>query len=169
MVSPPAGLSRRRLLEAGAAAGAALLLGACGAEQRRPGRAGEATVLRSLLAHEAAVVAALAAAADGLHGAEARRARRMVAQDRRHAATLAAALGAAAMPASPPAGAPTIEVALARKEAALAAYVDALPRIGDGDLRVTVLQLAAAEAEHLAVLRLLLGREAAPGAFGGLA
>jgi len=173
VVITPAGLSRRRLLEAGALAGTALLLGGCGHGRGRPGRDAETAVLRGLLAREAAVVAALGPAAEGLVGARGRRARRLLGQDRLHLAALSAALGtpatAAPSPVAPAVPEAALAVALARKEAALAAYVDALPRLGDGDLRVTVMQIAAAEAEHAAVLRLLLGRAAAPDAFAGLA
>jgi rubrerythrin len=47
------------------------------------------------------------------------------------------------------------------------AYVAALPRIADPDLRVLVMQVAASEAEHLAALRLAAGEEPVPDAFAG--
>jgi hypothetical protein len=47
------------------------------------------------------------------------------------------------------------------------AYVEALPRLADPDLRVLVMRLAASEAEHIAALRLAAGREPVPDAFAG--
>jgi rubrerythrin len=49
------------------------------------------------------------------------------------------------------------------------AYVQALPRLEDPDLRVLVMQLAASEAEHMAALRLSAGVEPVPDAFAGFA
>jgi hypothetical protein len=171
----PAGLSRRRLLEAGALAGAAVLLGACGAEDARPGPRAEARVLAGLLARERDAIAGLGAAVETLDGAAAASARRLLAHDRRHARALAGALAArgATPPPSRPAfstpggGSAPLPHALARKEAALAAYVQALGALGDPGLRVRLMEIAAAEAEHAAVLRMLLGRDPAPDAFGG--
>ena len=48
------------------------------------------------------------------------------------------------------------------------AYVEALPRLEDPDLRVLVMQLAASEAEHLAALQAeRAGEEPVPDAFAG--
>jgi hypothetical protein len=47
------------------------------------------------------------------------------------------------------------------------AYVDALPKLSDPDLRVLVMQLAASEAAHLAALRLATGQEPVPDPFAG--
>ena len=181
--TPPSGGDARRrgcraagCCEAGALAGAALLLGGCGhgrsgapAATRRPrscagcSRARRRSSPRSGSPRRACAAPAGGARADcsGRIACIWPRCRRRSARPRRGAVGVprgAAGAGGAPWP-SP----------LARKEAALAAYVDALPRLGDGDLRVTVMQLAAAEAEHAAVLRLLLGRAAAPDAFAGLA
>ena len=175
MVRPPAGaaprLSRRALLEAGAVAGAAALLGGCGGEEERPDRAADAAVLAGLLARETAVVAALGSALETLRGADARAARALLAQDRRHAerlarrcapgasrgggagrgagATAPSGAGAAAAPARA-AGGTALEPALARTEAALAAHADAVARLGDGALRAAVLRIAGEEAAHAA-------------------
>ncbi len=176
-MSPPAGrparLSRRALLEAGALAGAAALLGACGGEERPPGPADDARVLADLLAHERATIAALAS----LGGA---RADRLLAHDRRHAAALESALrrrgarpaaagaGGEEDAAAATAGDGLVALALARKQAVLAAYAEALPRLGDGGLRAEVVRTAAVEAEHAAVLRTMHGEDAVPDAFAGL-
>jgi rubrerythrin len=48
---------------------------------------------------------------------------------------------------------------------AIAAYIDALPKLGEGDLRATAAAIVANEAEHLSVLLGVLGMEQVPGAF----
>ena len=47
--------------------------------------------------------------------------------------------------------------ALARKQEAVFAYVEALPQLADPAARVAVMQILASEAEHLAALRLAAG------------
>ena len=56
---------------------------------------------------------------------------------------------------------------LARKQAAVFAYTDALPQLAEPELRVLVLQIAASEAEHLSALRLAAGDVPVPDAFAG--
>ena len=58
-----------------------------------------------------------------------------------------------------------LRFAIGLEEVAIAAYVDAVPRLSSPDLRATVSQIATNEAEHLSVLRQALGREPAPQAF----
>jgi hypothetical protein len=53
------------------------------------------------------------------------------------------------------------------KQQAVFAYVAALPRLSDPELRVLVMQLAASEAAQLAALRLDAGEEPVPDAFAG--
>jgi rubrerythrin len=48
---------------------------------------------------------------------------------------------------------------------AVAAYVDAIPKLGDSKLRATAAAIATTEAEHIAVLRSALGHPAVPTAF----
>ena len=48
---------------------------------------------------------------------------------------------------------------------AIAAYIDALPKLSDGDLRATAASIITNEAEHLSVLLAALGRDPAPSAF----
>ena len=48
---------------------------------------------------------------------------------------------------------------------AIAAYIDALPKLGEGDLRATAASIISNEAEHVAVLLGALGMEQVPGAF----
>ena len=48
---------------------------------------------------------------------------------------------------------------------AIAAYIDALPKFSDKDLRATIASIVTNEAEHVSVLLEALGREPVPGAF----
>jgi rubrerythrin len=48
---------------------------------------------------------------------------------------------------------------------AIAAYIDALPKLGQGDLRATAAAIISNEAEHVAVLLGALGMEQVPDAF----
>jgi rubrerythrin len=178
VVSPPrgraAGLSRRALLEAGALAGVGVLLGGCASETETPGRRAEVGVLADLLAHERRAIGTLDEVAASVRGADARRVRRLIAHDERHVAALEEALrargGRAGSPSTDtPIDASPLDRALAAKEAALAAYAAAPARVGDGALRMRVMQIGAAEAEHAGVLRMLLGRDPAPDAFAELA
>jgi hypothetical protein len=148
--------SRRRFLGAVGTLLGAVLLDGCGREKaaRSPERASE--VLEGLLRHErAAGVMALGCTGAG----------EIARQDRMHAARLEKALGRA--PGRASAATAELPAVLARKQAALFAYVNALPRLADPDLRVLVMQIAASEAEHLAALRLVSGGEPAPDAFAG--
>jgi hypothetical protein len=149
-------LSRRRFLGlAGGLVGA--LLAGCGRDEARTPPASDADVLAGLLGREQRARAAVR----GVAGAEA-----IVRQDGRHLARLAALTGVAALdPWSHPTG--DLRAALARKQAAVFGYVEALPRLSDPELRVLVMQLAASEAEHLAALRLAAGEEPVPDPFAG--
>jgi rubrerythrin len=53
-------------------------------------------------------------------------------------------------------------LAISLEEAAIAAYVDTVPKLSSADLRATVAQIATSDAEHLAVLRQALGKEPVP-------
>jgi len=48
---------------------------------------------------------------------------------------------------------------------AIAAYIDALPKLSDGDLRATAASIITNEAEHLSLLLHALGRDPTPSAF----
>ena len=170
----PAGLSRRALLEAGALAGVGMLIGGCASEQETAWHGAEVRVLGDLLAHEKQAIATLHPLAGSLRGTDARRVRRVLAHDERHVGALVDALRGRGARRVAPSTATTVDVApleraLAAKEAALAAYAAAPARLGDGALRVRVMEMGAAEAEHAGVLRMLLGRDPAPDAFAGLA
>ena len=114
-------------------------------------------MLAGLLRRERAAGAAVA----GVAGAAV-----IARQDELHAERLASLAGVGAQ--RPAGGAGDLPAALARKQEGVFAYIAALPRLSDPDLRVLVMQLAAAEAEHLAALRLAAGDEPVPDPFAGL-
>jgi hypothetical protein len=139
------GLTRRGLLASGA-----LLLAGCGRDEAGREPEPDAAVLAELLRAER-----VAAAPAGVLGR----------QDARHAARLEAALRRRG--GRPPAPAPRRGDLLARKQRAVFAYVDALPRLAAPELRMLAMALAASEAEHLAALRLARGAQPVPDAFAG--
>jgi hypothetical protein len=139
-------VSRRGFLGTAGALAAALWAG-CGRDEARREPPTDAAVVRGLLGREAAAAGAAA-------GAIAR-------QDSEHLRELAAAAGIAAP--EPAAGGD----ALALKQLAVFAYVDALPKLADPELRVLVMQVVASEAGHMAALRLEAGEEPVPDAFAG--
>jgi hypothetical protein len=144
--------SRRRFLGAAGALAAAVWVG-CGRDEARERPPSDAEVLSGLLEREQRTLAAVS----GVAGAEA-----IARQDRRHVARLAALAGATALER---AGAPAVAV----KQEGFFAYVEALPKLTDPDLRVLVMRIAASEAGHLAALRLADGGEPVPDAFAGYA
>jgi hypothetical protein len=148
-------VTRRRFLGlAGALAGA--LLTGCGREEAGKPPRPDSDVLAGLLRAERRAGAAVAGVAGA--GLIAR-------QDELHAARLARLAGKSR--AGRPAASADLSTALARKQEAVFAYVDALPRLADPDLRVLVMQIAASESAHLAALRLSGGEEPVPDAFAG--
>jgi rubrerythrin len=58
-----------------------------------------------------------------------------------------------------------LELAEKIENVAVAAYIDAIPKLGDPKLRATAAAIATTEAEHIAVLRKALGHRAVPTAF----
>jgi hypothetical protein len=148
--------TRRRFLGAAGALVGGVLLGGCGADEAGKEPPTDAEVLDALLRRELAAGAAVI----GVAGSEL-----IARQDAMHARRLAA--GAGAGPLDPPAAAQDVATALARKQEAVFAYVEALPRLVNPELRVLVMQIAASEAEHLAALRLATGEEPVPDPFAG--
>ena len=148
-------LSRRRFLGAAGALAGALLTG-CGRDAARERPPSDADVLAGLLRRELRTWEAVR----GVTGAEA-----IARQDEEHVERLSALTGTAVELEAPPRDDP--RAALARKQEGVFAYVEALPRLSDPDLRALVMQLAASDAEHLAALRLAAGEEPVPDAFAG--
>jgi hypothetical protein len=131
-------LSRRGFLGVSASV---LLLGGCGADEAGKAPPTDEEVLRGLLDAELAAGAAVI----GAPAAEL-----LMRQDRRHAERLAALAGVAVRDSG---AAVDLAAALARKQEAVFAYVQALPRLADPEARVAVMEILASEAGHLAVLR----------------
>jgi TAT (twin-arginine translocation) pathway signal sequence len=147
--------SRRQFLgTAGALVGGALL-GGCGAKEAGKEPPTDAEVLGGLLRRELAAGAAVV----GVTGSEL-----IARQDVLHARRLASLAGIDQPEA---AAAVDLTTALARKQDAVFAYVEALPRLADPEARVLVMQVAASEAEHLAALRLAAGVDPVPDPFVG--
>lgn len=136
-------------------ASAVLLLAGCGADEARKEPPSDEAVLRELLAVELAAGAAVIGSpvADLL-----------VHQDARHAQQLATLAGV-----SPTAAGAPVDLAtgLARKQQAVFAYVEALPKLADPETRVAVMQILGSEAEHVAALRQAAGAQPVPDAFAG--
>jgi hypothetical protein len=150
------GLSRRRFLGlAGALAGAWLT--GCGRDEAKRPPVPDRAVLARLLARERATIAAAGAASGAVAAIRA--------HDLAHARRLRAALarlgGARAEPVPP------ARSLAASAQQGVYAYVDALPQLADPGLRALVLELAAGESAHLALLRLDAGDAPVPDAFAG--
>jgi Ferritin-like domain len=150
------GYSRRELLgSAGALVGGVLLSG-CGVDEAGKEPPTDAQVIDGLLRTELAAGAAVI----GSPLAEL-----LVRQDAQHARRLAA-LARVPLERRTPA-AHDLAAALARKQEAVFAYVQALPKLADPGARVVVMQILASEAEHLAALRQAAGEQPVPDPFAG--
>jgi bacterioferritin (cytochrome b1) len=176
-------VSRRGFLAAGGAtfaAGSAVLLSACGEDGDGSVGASSDTdtdvaILNDALALELTAVATYARATKLLKGSDGETARAFLTQEQEHADALTKAiklLGGLAtadpVPLDLPANASSREVLLLATDVenvAIAAYIDAIPRLSTGELRATAAEIAAADAEHLAVLAGALGRPQVPDAF----
>jgi rubrerythrin len=177
---------RRRafLRAAGAtlAGGSALVVAACGDDEESNPDAGDesvaaadAGVLNGALALENQIVAAYAAGSALLRGEDLKLARRILAQERAHADALtqevrrlgfkpAASKSAYDFPKLRNA-ADVMRYADELENQAIAAYIDALPKLTSPGLKGTVAAILTNEAEHLASLALVAGRTSAPDAF----
>jgi hypothetical protein len=151
-------VTRRRFLGAAGALVGGALLGGCGVEEAGKAPPTDAEVLDGVLRRELAAGAAVI----GVPGSEL-----IARQDAQHARRLASLAGADIDHMATEAV--ELPEALRRKQQAVFAYVEAVARLADPDLRVLAMQLAASEAEHLAALRLAAGEEPAPDPFAGFA
>jgi rubrerythrin len=186
-------LDRRRLLSLAAASGAATLLSACGSDQNkgegpiagekpqdssaeRPGTdVNDIVVLNSAIDLEHQAVAAYTAALGALTGENLRTARQFRDQERQHVVALGAAIkkiGGKANAARSSYNFPRLrdekailQFASRLENTAIAAYIDAIPRLNNADMRASAASILANEAEHLAVLNSALGERTAPEAF----
>jgi len=180
--------SRRRFFErsgvlVGAAGGSAMFLAACGDDATTPNAVtgpdesdqADVEILNGALDLELLAVAAYKAGAARLQGRMLEVVKRFLEQEQAHADGLAAAIEDAG-------GQPNrakssydfpamrtqtdvLRFAVDLENTAIAAYIDALPKLTQGDLRATAASIITNEAEHVAVLLEALGQNPMPSAF----
>jgi rubrerythrin len=178
-------LSRRRFFEisgVSVAGGSAMFLAACGDDTKSPTATGpdesdeaDREILNSALDLELMAVAAYKAGAAHLRGEVLQIGKQFLEQEQEHADGLMAAIvdaGGTANKAKPSYDFPglrsqrdALRFAVELENTAIAAYIDALPKLGEGDLRATVAAIVSNEAEHVAILLGALGEQQVPGAF----
>jgi rubrerythrin len=178
-------LSRRRFFHmsgVSVTAGSAVLLAACGNGSKTPVATGpdesdqaDVEILNGVLDLELLAVAAYKEAAGLLKGDILQVGKTFLAQEQEHADGLSAAIKDAG-------GTPNrakssydfpelrsqrgaLRFAVDLENTAIAAYIDALPKFSQGDLRATAAAIVTAEAEHVAVLLDALGMDPVPAAF----
>lgn len=179
-------LSRRRFLQtsgAGLAGGSAVVLSACSDKNKKTGvdngaaeqDQADVEILNGALDLELMAVAAYKAGAGLLKGDLLQVIKGFLEQEQEHADALASAIRDAD-------GTPNrakssydfpdlrserdvLMFAVKLENTAVAAYIDALPKLTKGDLRGTTAAILTSEAEHIAVLRDALGLEPVPDAF----
>ncbi len=179
-------LSRRRLFGmAGVslAGGSAAFLAACGDDTKNPNIVtgpdesddADVEILNSALDLELMAVAAYKAGAGRLRGSALQTVKGFLEQEQEHVDGLGAAirdLGGTPNVAKADYAFPrlrserdVLRFAIDLENTAIAAYIDALPKISQGDLRATAAGILTCEAEHIAVLLGALGEPQAPEAF----
>jgi rubrerythrin len=178
-------LTRKQLLGAGAAAGSAALVSACGGDSgpRRSSRSETETLdlklVGSALDLEHTVIAAYAAGASLLRGPARRAGQAIVEQEREHARRLTGVvrdLGGQPNPSRTSAeyarsfprltkGADVLRFAIDLENAAVRYYLESLPHLSTPELRRLAASIATSEAEHAALLRGELDRPQVPDAF----
>ncbi len=178
-------LSRRRFFRmsgVSVAGGSAMFLTACSDDTKSSDPAGpdesdeaDVEILNSALDLELMAVAAYKAGAAKLKGDVLQVGKLFLEQEQEHADGLGAAIKKAG-------GKPNrakasydfpelrsqddvLKFAIDLENTAIAAYIDALPKLGKGDLRATAAAIISNEAEHVSVLLGALGEEQVPGAF----
>ncbi len=180
--------SRRRFLRSlsiGSAGGSAVLLAACGSSSRgsssaptgtgASGGGGDVALLNLVLDLENMAIAAYTAGAPLLSGKVITLAKELLSQEKAHAKRLSQAikqLGGAPNPPSAIYNFPklssqsdVLKLASQIENTAIAAYIDAIPKLSSSDLRATGASIVTDEAEHLSVLQSALGRDPVPTAF----
>jgi rubrerythrin len=179
-------LSRRRLLGmagAGVAGVSATLLVGCGDDTKRPNvrsapdesDAADVELLNAALDLELMVVEAYKAGAAALRGSTLQIAKGFLEQEQAHADSLASAIRDAGgqpnrakssydFPRWPDQRA-VLRFAVGLENTVIASYIDALPKLSQGDLRATASAIVTCEAEHVAVLLGVLGEPQVPAAF----
>jgi len=177
--------SRRRFFRmsgVSVAGASAVFLAACSDDTKNPVKIGpdesdqaDVEILNGALDLELMAVAAYKASAPKLKGSALGIAKGFLEQEQEHADGLAAAIKAAdGMPNRAKASydfpvlrtqADALRFAVDLEHTAIAAYIDALPKLSQNDLRATAASIITNEAEHLSVLLDALGRDPVPAAF----
>jgi rubrerythrin len=180
--------SRRRFFRrsgviVGATGGSAMFLSACGNETTTPNVVtgpdesdqADVEILNGALDLELMAVAAYKAGAGRLRGSVLEIGKKFLAQEQEHADGLAAAIkdaGGTPNRAKSSYDFPALRTqtdvlrfAVDLENTAIAAYIDALPKLSQGDLRATAAGIITNEAEHAAVLLDALGKDPVPSAF----
>jgi rubrerythrin len=176
-------LSRRRLLGMAGAGVSATLLAGCGDDTKRPNvrsapdesDAADVELLNAALDLELMVVEAYKAGAAALRGSTLQIAKGFLEQEQAHADSLASAIRDAGgqpnrakssydFPRWPDQRA-VLRFAVGLENTVIASYIDALPKLSQGDLRATASAIVTCEAEHVAVLLGVLGEPQVPAAF----
>jgi rubrerythrin len=177
--------SRRRFLRGAGVCfvgGSAVFLAACSDDEEEvttsagvEGTARDVAVLNDALALELTAVEAYTAGTAWLKGELLAVGREFLAHEQEHANALTKAIKQLGGMADAQAMAfdavglrsqtEMLELAADLENVAIAAYIDAVPRLSTGNLRATVAQIVANEAEHLAVLRQALGERPVPEPF----
>lgn len=171
-------VSRRRFFAmsgVGVAGGSAAFLAACGDDDQGGVKASDVEILNNALALEFTSVKAYEAGAPLLKGELKDVGETFLAQEQEHVDGLTAAvndLGGTAAVAKDAYDFPSLRTqkdvltfANELENKAVAAYVDAVPKLSTGDLRRTVYTIVATEAEHISVLLGALKQPQVPQAF----
>jgi rubrerythrin len=170
-------LSRRRFFHASGVAvsgGSVAFLAACGGSTKKE-PAADLDILNSAIDLEHMAVAAYTAGAPLLKGETLTLARQFLGHEKEHADALSqVVLQGGGRPHKPKSRYDFARFGTARdvlrlvvmiENVAIAAYVDALPKLSSGALRATAASIMTNEAEHLAVVMGMLGEPQAPSAF----
>jgi rubrerythrin len=169
------------------AAGGAVFLGACGDDDETTSSSmssssssdgsADADILNSALELEYTAIAAYTAGAKLLKGDVLAAGEEFLAQEQEHADGLVTAItDLGGMPVEPKmddeydfpkltSQEDVLNFATELENAAIAAYVDAIPKLTEPELRVTAAQIVTNEAEHVSVLLGALGEPQVPDAF----
>ena len=176
-------VSRRGFLSLSGVAGAsAMLLSACGDDTKSAASTGpdesdeaDVEILNAALDLELMAVAAYKAGAALLKGEDLQMAQGFLEQEQAHADGLASAIrdaGGTPNKAKAKYDFPAwksredvLSYAVDLENTVIAAYIDALPKLGKGDLRATTSAIVSTEAEHVAVLLGALDKPQVPDAF----
>jgi rubrerythrin len=178
-------VSRRRFFQTSGitlVGGSAAFIGACGDDDEAEtttaaggGSHGDVAILNSALALELTAVEAYTKGAPLLKGAVLDAGEAFLAQEQEHADGLRTAIQDLGGKASAKKmtldysglkdQTDVLNFATNLENVAIAAYVDAIPKLSSGDLRATAAQIVTNEAEHVFVLLGVLGQEQVPGAF----